>query len=83
MILKFGDANWLESAERRRDKLIRFWRRYGLLYDFHADIEMRNKITVADVLENSRDIFTPPISIITQGPVFKADLKQIWYDNFN
>ena len=83
MVLKFGKANWLESAEQRRDKLISFWRRYGLPYDFYADLEMNAKTTVADVLENSRDAFTPPVSIITQGPEFKADLKRIWEDNFN
>lgn len=83
MVVKFGDADWLESAGDRRDKLISFWRHHGLLYDFYDDVKMKDKITVTDVVENSRDYFKPEISIVTQGPEFSADLKKVWEDNFS
>ena len=43
---------------------------------------MMDRISVADVLQNSRGYFDGAMSIITQGTDFDSDLQQIWQDNF-
>ena len=78
-----GDADWLESATRRCDKLISFYRDFGRVYDFAWALEQFNSITVSDVVENSRGYFSGPISIITQGADFNYDLAAIWNNAFN
>ncbi len=77
-----GDADWLESATRRRDKLISFYRQHQRLYDFDWDLKMFNKISVNDVVENSRGYFNGPVSIITHGADFQTDLMDVWQNNF-
>ena len=79
---RLGDADWLESATRRCDKLINFYRDYGRIYDFYDTIQMMDKISVADVLQNSRGYFDGAMSIITQGTDFDSNLQQVWQDNF-
>ena len=79
---RLGDADWLESATRRCDKLISFYRDYGRIYDFYDTVQMMDRISVADVLQNSRGYFDGAMSIITQGTDFDSDLQQIWQDNF-
>ncbi len=78
-----GDADWLESATRRCDKLISFYRDFGRIYDFAWTLQQFNNITVSDVVENSRGYFSGPMSIITQGADFEYDLKAIWDNAFN
>ncbi|MBQ8294039.1 MAG: insulinase family protein [Alphaproteobacteria bacterium] len=73
-----GDADWMESAGRRCDKLIGFYRNYGRLYDFYETVKMFEQITVSDVIEKTRCYFDGPISIITQGADFKSDIKMVW-----
>jgi predicted Zn-dependent peptidase len=82
MVNKFGDANWLESVNRRMGKLTDFYRKNKKLYDFYNVLEMERKLTVADVIENSKNYFSAPISVITQGPAFDADLKTVWETAF-
>ncbi len=77
-----GDADWLESSSARRDRLISFYQNHGRIYDFNWVLEQFDKITVSDVVENSRGYFGGPISIITQGADFDADLMAIWQNNF-
>lgn len=77
-----GDADWMESAGRRCDKLISFYRDYGRLYDFYETVKMFDKITVADVVEKTRGYFDGPMSIITQGADFESDLKTVWTENY-
>lgn len=79
---KLGDADWLESASRRNDKLIGFYCQYDQVYDFSETVKMSDSVTAADVQQNTRGYFDGPMSIITQGVDFDADLKSIWQDNF-
>ena len=77
-----GDADWLESATRRCDKLIGFYRNHGIIYDFAWANRQFDRISVSDVVENSRGYFAGPMSIVTQGSDFDADLRAIWDENF-
>ncbi len=79
---KLGDADWLESATARCDKLLGFYHHHGCLYDFYDTLDMFNRITVDDVIKYSRGYFDGPMAIVTQGADFDADLKQIWNENF-
>lgn len=79
---KLGDADWLESAGRRCDKLISFYRAYGRVYDFYDTVKISNGIKRDDVIKYSRGYFDGPMSIITQGADFDADLGAIWRENF-
>lgn len=78
-----NDADWLESAPRRCDKLISFYRDRGRIFDFYETVKMYDNINVQDVLKNSRGYFDGPMSIVTQGADFDANLQKIWHDNFN
>lgn len=82
IIEKFRDANWLESTLNRRDTLINYYRKFEKIYDLSSDVEMLGRMTLDDVAKNSANLFDAPISILTQGPAFDTDLKQIWEDNF-
>lgn len=82
MILRFQRANDLESVSRRCNLLLSFLQQYDALYDYFYEQDLDIKITVKDIEESVKDIFSQEISIFTQGPSFEADLKQIWYDNF-
>ncbi len=79
---RLHDADWLESATTRCDKLIAHYRGYGTLYDFYNVIKMSDSATVDDVIKYSRGYFDGPMSIITQGADYNADLKKIWDENF-
>jgi predicted Zn-dependent peptidase len=80
--VKLGYADWLESAVSRRDKLQSFYHRYEKLFDFDEDMAEFDRMTLNDVIENSREYFSKPISILTQGPEFSADLEKVWIQNF-
>ncbi len=80
--LRLGDALFLESPERRCSRL---WTRYndcGDLLDYHATLRMASEITAADVMRYARGFFDAPVSIITSGANFNADLAAIWKENF-
>lgn len=79
---KLGDADFLESATNRCDKLIAHYRNYGRVYDFYDIVRMSEKVRRDDVIEYSRGYFSDPMSIITQGSDFEADLGAIWRENF-
>ncbi len=79
---RLGNADWLESATSRCDRLTGFHRNYGLLYDFYNVVEMSKSIRRDEVIENSRGYFDGDISIITQGADFEVDLKSVWQENF-
>lgn len=79
---KLSRADFLESAGARCDKLISFYRRYNRLYDFYTLNKMFDSATVDDVIKYSRGYFDGPISIITQGADFNADLGAVWRENF-
>lgn len=79
---KLSRANFLESAGARCDKLISFYRQYGRLYDFYGINKLYDSATVDDVIKYSRGYFDGPISIITQGADFDADLGAVWRENF-
>ena len=81
-IAKLGDADFLEISGSRSSMLGGFYRRFGKLYDFYESRKMSESITAADVIQNTREYFSGPMSIITQGAEFKDDLQQIWIDNF-
>lgn len=80
--VKLNDADWLESAVARCDTINGFYQQYGLLYDFNEIIAQRNRMTLGDVIENTCEYFAKPISILTQGPEFSADLQKVWAENF-
>ncbi|MDR1071479.1 MAG: insulinase family protein [Rickettsiales bacterium] len=77
-----GDADWLESQNSRRNKLIDFYFDYGKLYDYYEVNGISDGITAADVVENTRDAFDGALSVITQGADCRDDLRQVWADNF-
>ena len=77
-----GDADFLESAPRRCDTLLSFYHHHGVLYDFNNYVELSRSVNLADVSEYSRGYFDGAISILTHGPNFDSNLKQIWIDNF-
>lgn len=79
---KLGRADFLESAGSRCDKLIRFYKDYGRLYDFYEDVKLSECVTVEDVIKYSRGYFDGPVSIVTQGADFDADLGAVWAENF-
>lgn len=79
---RLTQADWLESASSRCDRLIKTYRKYGRLYDFYGGKEMSESIRRDDVVQQSRGYFDGPMSIITYGANFDADLKQVWQDNF-
>ena len=79
---KLSEADWLESATARCDKLLTFYRNHERLYDFYDMSDIFNHITVDDAIKYSRGYFDGQMSIITQGADFDCDLKQIWNDNF-
>ena len=81
-LCRLGDADFLESSTARNDKLNEFYLWYNRLYDFAEGVKMTKSITPEDVVKYSRGIFDTPMSIITYGADFDADLKQIWIDNF-
>ena len=76
------DADWLESATSRCDKLIDYYRNYKRIYDFYDISKLNRDVTVDDVKKYSRGYFAGPISVVTQGADFNADLGKIWHDNF-
>ena len=79
---RLGDANFLESASKRCDALVDFYMTHEKLYDFDEINRLTSSVTPDDVFKYSRGMFDGPMSIITHGPKFDGDLKQIWYDNF-
>lgn len=81
-ICRLGDANFLESASARRNRLIDHYHDFGQLYDFYDTVKMSNSITRDDLIKNTQGMLDGKISIITQGADFDADLGQIWADNF-
>ncbi|MDR0726789.1 MAG: insulinase family protein [Rickettsiales bacterium] len=79
---RLDDADWLESAGRRCDKLLNFYHNHGRVYDFFDTVQLSNSVTAKDVVEHSRGYFDGDMSIMTQGADFDLDLKKIWEDNF-
>ena len=79
---RLGDADWLESAGQRCDKLIGFYHDYGRVYDFYDTVQLSQSIRRDDVIKNSRGYFDGAMSIITQGADFNTDLKSVWDENF-
>ncbi len=76
------NADFLESVTHRCDTLLGFYRDYGRIYDFHEMVRISESISRDDVIKNSRGFFDGPMSIITRGPDFNADLGAIWHENF-
>ena len=79
---KLSDASFLESSDDRLIELESFYQNFGKLYDFYDAIEMDKKISADEVIEYSKGYFDGPLSVVSQGADFDADLKQIWIDNF-
>ena len=79
---RLGDADWLESATSRCDKLINFYRERGRIFDFEETVKMYESITVDDAVQKSRGYFDGQMSIVSQGKDFDANLGKIWHDNF-
>ena len=79
---QLGNANFMESASKRCDQLIDFYCMYEQVYDFENIVRLSSSVTVDDSFKYSRGMFDGPMSIITHGPKFDGDLKQIWVDNF-
>lgn len=79
---RLGDASWLESPEKRRDSQLNEYTTYGHFYDFNEILRMASQITAADVIKYTRGYFDKPLSILTTGANFDADVMQIWHENF-
>ena len=76
------DADFLESSVSRCDTFNEYYRFYNRLFDYADSVQIKKSITPDDVVKYSRGIFDTPMSIITYGADFDADLAQIWKDNF-
>lgn len=81
-VYQLGDADWFDSWKARSSQLLNYYRKYGSVYDCVADNKLGEAITVSDIVKYSRRLFDMPISIITTGPDFNADLGAIWKRNF-
>lgn len=81
-ICKLGDAEWLDAPRKRLDTLVEHYARNNKLYDFFNTIKVTDSITSKDVHKYSRGFFDGPISIVTAGPDYNANLAQIWKQNF-
>ncbi len=79
---QLGDADWLDSWDKRSCDLLYTYRDTGKLYDRFGVIETVRGITAADVQKHTLGFFDVPISIVTDGPDFNADLGAIWKQNF-
>ena len=78
---RLGDADFLESNERRAEKLIYGYVKFGELYDFDSVIKMSESMTVDDVIKYSRGYFDRPVSIITTGANHNVDVMSVWQEN--
>lgn len=81
-IHKLNNADFLESASSRCNVLVNNWVDFGVLYDYYARNEIDKSITADDVIAASNGIFDGPMSIMTFGAEYDADLRKIWIDNF-
>ena len=81
-IHKLGNADFLESATRRCDILVSNWVDFGMLYDYNQIEEINKSITADDVIRAAMKFFDGPMSIMTFGAEYNADLRKIWTDNF-
>lgn len=77
-----GDAEWFDSSKNRLGALLHEYVQNGELYDRDAVIKTSRGITSADIRKYASGIFDEPISIITHGPDYDADLGEIWKQNF-
>lgn len=82
MLMKLQFADIMESAPKRCGKLLEHWNQYGVLYNPMGEMHTNDQMTKSDIIDATKDFFTPPVSILTQGPDVKSDLKQIWTANF-
>ena len=82
MLMKLQFADIMESAPKRCGKLLEHWHQYGALYNPMGEMHTNDQMTKSDIIDTTKDFFTPPVSILTQGPGVKSDLKQIWTANF-
>jgi len=81
---KLNRADFLEDNENRCDTLVNWWKDYHALYDFKKMCDLQDMVSPSDIKKYTRGYFDiDNISIITHGPNFDGDLKQIWLDNFN
>lgn len=79
---RLADADFLESATARCEKLISYYRAYERIYDFDSVLELSRRVTPDDVIKYSRGYFDGAMSIMTQGAEFSDDLGAIWRENF-
>lgn len=82
MLMKLQFTDIMESASKRCGKLMEHWHQYGAVYDLVGEMQISDKITAADITRAAKNFFTPPVSILTQGPDLNSDLQKIWNDNF-
>ena len=78
---KLGDADFLESNEKRVNRLVFNYLDFGELYDFYSAIKMSESMTVDDVIKYSRGYFERPVSIITAGANHNVDVMSVWQEN--
>ena len=82
MLMKLQFTDIMESASKRCGKLMEHWHQYGAVYDLVGEMQISDKITAPDITRAAKNFFTPPVSILTQGPDVNSDLQKIWNDNF-
>ena len=81
-IHRLADADFLESALRRRDVLIGHWVDFGKLYDYDNMIKIDKEITADEVINSATGFFDGTMSIMTFGAEHNVDTEKIWKDNF-
>lgn len=81
-IHRLADADFLESASRRRDVLIGHWVDFGRLYDYGNVVKIDKEITADEVINAATGFFDGAMSIMTFGAEHNVDTEKIWKDNF-
>ncbi|MBD5391587.1 insulinase family protein [bacterium] len=79
---QLDDADFLDTPTDRCDKLLGDYCLHGTVYDFHKRVKDMNAMTADDVRRLTKDFWKSPISILTCGPKFDANLSEIWCKNF-
>lgn len=79
---RLGDALLFESPKGRCGRLVSEYVDFGTLYDFNDIKRMSLEMTAKDIIANTQGYFDQPVSIISSGANFDADVMEIWRKNF-
>lgn len=81
-VIKYQNARVMDSIDKSCETYAQYMKHYGKVYDFNLENTELDNLTLSDITNIGRIILTPPLSIITQGPIQNNNLIDIWQDNF-